>query len=660
MFNEYPYRNLTDLNLDYVLRQIRDIKRIIDDFVLFNSIKYADPIQWNITTQYAKNTVVIDPNTGTAYLSVKPVPSGVLLTNTDFWTVIFTLNIIGVNQNITLRDDGSNLLATFESVEGDWLIWNNILYRVTRDIALNTQYVVGYNLERFSVELFIKAYIQDLKTYIDDLAGDLTDLTTTDKSNLVNAINEVLSTLGSVAGNLADLTTTDKSNLVNAINEVLSTLGSVAGNLADLTTTDKSNLVNAINEVLSTLGSVAGNLADLTTTDKSNLVNAINEVLSTLGSVTGNLGDLTTTDKDSLVDAINEVNQTGGGAVALIGDLDDLKTTDKDSVVDAINEVVGDVAEQTEDIFNVKSLNLDFSQDITNDIETLLQSHKRLYFPAGDYYFSITIKDMNVEIFGDGFYMLTKFHPTTGACITLDARGGVNCGNFKLHDVSIIGSNRNYNGIRTIGEYDTDPIDNVMIRDVYINDCDEGIYWNSRGIWGIFDHVWCHYCKRGLYVQMPNDCAFNHNQFNNCFFGYNRRQGIYLLGTSPFKINTNEFLHCNLEANFVLGHDSSDFSNVLIYANATSFVDCYFEAEDGACDIYASHSDFTVRGGVSIVPKGTFTALTTADCYCFIIGLHGYQTGSYNITDSGTNAQHCVVIGKTNSGYLDNGAYVMY
>ena len=48
-----------------------------------------------------------------------------------------------------------------------------------------------------------------------NLTGSLTDLNTTDKSNLVSAINEV----NSKVGNLSNLNTTDKSNLVDAINE---------------------------------------------------------------------------------------------------------------------------------------------------------------------------------------------------------------------------------------------------------------------------------------------------------------------------------------------------------------------------------------------------------------------------------------------------------
>ena len=53
-------------------------------------------------------------------------------------------------------------------------------------------------------------------------------------------------------GNLADLTTTNKSNLVGAINENVTNISGNAtkiGDLTTLTTTEKSNLVGAINEL---------------------------------------------------------------------------------------------------------------------------------------------------------------------------------------------------------------------------------------------------------------------------------------------------------------------------------------------------------------------------------------------------------------------------
>lgn len=223
LFDQFPYTNFHELNLDWLLRMMKELNSTIKNFVALNTIKYADPIQWNITTQYEANTVVVDPQSGTAYISSKAVPSGVALTNTDYWSVIFTLDIISANKNLTLRDDGSNVLATFASAAGDWLLWNGTLYKVSQTINVNEAYVVGYNLDRYTVEMFISDSINELVTII----GDLDDLNTTDNSNLVAAINELVT----IIGDLNDLNTTDKSNLVVAINEVLEDLKDKLGHI---------------------------------------------------------------------------------------------------------------------------------------------------------------------------------------------------------------------------------------------------------------------------------------------------------------------------------------------------------------------------------------------------------------------------------------------
>lgn len=220
-FNQYPYMNLNDFNLDYILKALKTLSEQLENFISLNTIKYANPIQWNITKQYEANTVVIDANDGTAYLSVKPVPTGVAITNTDYWTPIFTLNLLSANQNITLRDDGSNVLATFASSVDDWLIWNGTLYKVTRAIAVNEAYVVGYNLTRYSVELFLSDAVSAINTII----GDLNDLNTSDKTSVVNAINSTLTDIKSLMwfvtleeyGAVGDGATDDTNAMVAAL-----------------------------------------------------------------------------------------------------------------------------------------------------------------------------------------------------------------------------------------------------------------------------------------------------------------------------------------------------------------------------------------------------------------------------------------------------------
>ena len=237
LFDHFPYTNFHELNLDWILNALKELEHTINQFVAINALKYADPIQWNIVQQYEKNTIVIDPLSGTAYISVQPVPSGVALTNTDYWTVVFDLGsfVTRAAQNFTDRwEESTTLTATFSSGVNDWLIWGDRLYKVLSPIVAGDQYVIDSNIEHFTLESII---------------GHLEDLTTEDKSNLVAAINEVLTTLVNIAGDLDDLNTVDKSNLVAAINEVLLTLTNTTGDLADLNTQDKTNLVSAINEL---------------------------------------------------------------------------------------------------------------------------------------------------------------------------------------------------------------------------------------------------------------------------------------------------------------------------------------------------------------------------------------------------------------------------
>lgn len=230
---KYNRTDFHELNLDWIISDMRTLAETLQNFISLNVITYANPIQWNITKQYKANTVVVNPNDGTAYLSVQAVPSGVAITNTDYWMPIFTLNLISANQNITLRDDGANVLATFASAVNDWLLWNGTLYKVTQAIAVNEAYVVGYNITRYTVELFL----DDLKTYLVSLIGDLTALTTTDKTDVVSAINEVvqlITNLKTNVGDISDLDTTDKSNVVAAINENFDSISDLEAKISNL------------------------------------------------------------------------------------------------------------------------------------------------------------------------------------------------------------------------------------------------------------------------------------------------------------------------------------------------------------------------------------------------------------------------------------------
>ena len=116
-----------------------------------------------------------------------------------------------------------------------------------------------------------------LASLVNTNIGDLTDLDTTYKTDIVGSINEVVSETTSNTSTIASHTTAIQNNTT------------AIGNLVDLDTVDKNDLVSAINEVdliatnnssdINTIKSNIGNLSDLETSSKTNIVSAINELV---------------------------------------------------------------------------------------------------------------------------------------------------------------------------------------------------------------------------------------------------------------------------------------------------------------------------------------------------------------------------------------------
>lgn len=122
-------------------------------------------------------------------------------------------------------------------------------------------YLVDYNGDMSKIDAGI--YGADSLARTNEASiGTLSNLDTTVKSDLVSAINEVNTQVGTNTGNIST-NTQDNSANTTAI-----------GVLANLSTTVKSDLVSATNEV----NSKVGNTANLETTVKTDTVSAINEV----------------------------------------------------------------------------------------------------------------------------------------------------------------------------------------------------------------------------------------------------------------------------------------------------------------------------------------------------------------------------------------------
>lgn len=114
-FNNFPYTNFHELNLDWLLNQMKELGTSFEDFVKSNKLKYADPITWDITKSYNPNTIVVDGNT--AYISLQRVPAGTQITDTDYWLAAFDASgynvlagqVTALDARTDALEDGSGL-----------------------------------------------------------------------------------------------------------------------------------------------------------------------------------------------------------------------------------------------------------------------------------------------------------------------------------------------------------------------------------------------------------------------------------------------------------------------------------------------------------------------------------------------------------------------
>lgn len=220
-WNQYPYINLNDLNLDFLLKAIGEMQNEVKNFVTLNAVKYANPIQWDITSQYEKNTIVIDPLTGTAYISVQPVPSGVALNRTDYWTPVFDLSrfITQGNENLTEHVEGSGVIySTFALNEGDWVIWNGVLYKALVNMPIGTAYSIDGNIERVTVEEYIKDILTSITNEVLTRIGADTILQTNIDNEVIargNADIALQNAIDAITSGIYNNSTPDSGLLTN-------------------------------------------------------------------------------------------------------------------------------------------------------------------------------------------------------------------------------------------------------------------------------------------------------------------------------------------------------------------------------------------------------------------------------------------------------------
>lgn len=190
-------------DLGWMIRKLMEFENSVQQIIDLQTIHYADPIQWDITTQYPPNTVVVDPKSGTAYMSKKAVPSGILLTNAEYWVVIFNYQEIynKIMAGVAYNAKNSET-ATKDLLVNDLVWFGGDLYRATRAIPTGTKFVPGTNITLTSIESLLSDYygrnrnaqlMNDTTTVSGDYtvnAGDIAE-TSTNRTEKITKDREI-------------------------------------------------------------------------------------------------------------------------------------------------------------------------------------------------------------------------------------------------------------------------------------------------------------------------------------------------------------------------------------------------------------------------------------------------------------------------------------
>lgn len=88
IFDSFPLMNAYSVNLDWILKKIRELEEYVRNYTAVNNVAYAGV--WDITKQYPQWAIVTDGET--SWLSIRPVPAGIPLENAEYWQKLADLD----------------------------------------------------------------------------------------------------------------------------------------------------------------------------------------------------------------------------------------------------------------------------------------------------------------------------------------------------------------------------------------------------------------------------------------------------------------------------------------------------------------------------------------------------------------------------------------
>lgn len=154
LFNNFPYTNFHELNADWVLRQIKNLRDYVEKYTAMNNVSYAGI--WDISKNYPVWSIVTHNND--SYLSIAPTPSGVEISNESYWEKIS----IGDPRIDKIEDDIGEIVGNMGEITGEIAKNTEILNNFIEESAPALNSVVSRNVKDFGASGSYKHYTVEL------------------------------------------------------------------------------------------------------------------------------------------------------------------------------------------------------------------------------------------------------------------------------------------------------------------------------------------------------------------------------------------------------------------------------------------------------------------------------------------------------------------
>ena len=158
--NQFPYIDSHELNLDWIIKTVKNLAASMKDFEAANSVSYEGI--WNITHQYTAWSVVLDAETGYLMISKVPVPTGIAITNTDYWILVSPFKI-----DINFSNTSYNAIANktvkdkFDSIDADIVDLNAADTALSERITTNSDNIASEITNRTNADTALSGRINN-------------------------------------------------------------------------------------------------------------------------------------------------------------------------------------------------------------------------------------------------------------------------------------------------------------------------------------------------------------------------------------------------------------------------------------------------------------------------------------------------------------------